>query len=135
MMQKVPEGIASQPGPGGTFGIRWSEIEDGDIQVWQLVRCDYPISERNASGLFSGGLDLMVTRWELHPSVTEVVEDTGVAGKHYVVLGLDSRGMAHTAPDLQVDASLTGGDALSGLSSQPGWVKGVKGKSRYDGVF
>ena len=60
MMLKVPENLASVPSPGGTFGLRWDPVEDADVQCWQLLRCDYPVSVRNGAGMLSGGMDLML---------------------------------------------------------------------------
>lgn len=146
MIQHIPENVASQPDPGGTFAVRWSPVPDEEIQTWQLVRCDYPITAANISGLFGGGLDLMTARWELHPSVLSVIEDTGVSGKHYVVLGVGSNGQAYAAPGLKLDAIAPNlqpgpdgdgldGIQLSGLPAQRGWVKGKGKRDRYSGVF
>ena len=134
MMQKVPENLASLADPGSTFSLSWDTVEGAEIQSWHLVLCDYPLSPRNGAGLLSGGLDLMVTRWELHPSCSSVLEDTGVRGKHYVVLGLDPGGQVHFPPGFALDEQRRG-QPLSGLPSTAGWVKGVKKRDKYSGMF
>ncbi len=134
MMLKVPENMQSIPAPGGSFGLCWSAAEGTDIQSWQLIRCDYPITSRNGAGLFSGGLDLMVARWELHPSCTEVLEDTGGDGKHYIVIGLLGSGQVFFPENMGID--LEGrGRPLSKEPSLQGWVKGIKKKDRHSNVF
>lgn len=135
MMLRIPDNLQSVASVGGPFGLRWSAPEGTDIQSWQLVRCDYPLTSRNAAGLFSGGLDLMTTRWELHPSCTEVLEDTGVEGKNYLVLGILSTGQVYFPESLDVDPDGRGRP----LSKEPGlqgWMKGIKKKNdRYSGMF
>lgn len=135
MMMQTPDGIRSVPGPGGRFGLRWSPLEGKDIQKWHLVRSDYPVGPIQAPALFSGALDLMVTRWELHPTWTAVVEDTGAQGKHYTVLGMDTEGQVWFPADFGLDPTLSG-TSLKGEKAQPGWVKaaGAK-KDKYSGMF
>jgi hypothetical protein len=99
-----------------------------------VVRCDYPISTQNGAGLLSGGLDLMVTRWDLHPTAVSVVEDTGIQGKHYLVLGMDAQNQLHVPPEFSVAGDVDG-KALSELTAVQGWLKGVSKKDRYSGMF
>ena len=137
MMQKIPDTTQSVPSQGGAVGLTWKGIEDQDIQCWQLVRCDYPITARNGSGLLSGGLDLMTQRWELHPSYRAVVDDTGGNdSKHYLVLGLCSRGQVHFPDGFELDPIGEGVRLSKEKSPMQGWVKGVKAKKdRYSGMF
>lgn len=135
-MQAIPQDLTSVQGPSGSFLVRWSPApESAEVQCWHLVRCDYPISVANASGLMSGGLDLMVKRWELNPSVTEVYEDTGVAGKHYTVLGVDADGRLVFPGGLTIDPTASNATALSGERAHQGWIKGVKKRDRHSNVF
>ena len=136
MMQQVPENITSIQSPGGTFALAWDAIEGTEIQQWQFLRCDYPISSRNAAGMLSGGMDLMLSRWELHPTVTEVEEDTGVEGKHYCALAIDGDGALHFPEVFEIDPAPLDSTRLSDLPVHKGWIKGVKGgKDRYKNVF
>jgi hypothetical protein len=134
MMQNIPVNIASIPGPGGRFGLCWSVDPDKDIQTWHLVRCDYPITQMNASGLLSGGLDLMLTRYELHPSCSCVLEDSNIDGKHYVVIGLDAEGVLHIPDGLSIDPSQEG-RPLSGETALSGWLQSAGKKDRHSNVF
>ena len=135
MQVKVPDNIQSVHNPAGRIGLSWGILPDANIQRWLLVRCDYPIGPPQAAALLTGGLDLMVTRWELHPSHHSALDDTGVDGKHYVVLGEDDRRQVHVPPDFRADESATGA-LLSDETAHSGWIKGVKGgKDPGAGVF
>jgi len=129
----APHSMAS---PGGRVALRWDAIE-ADIQRWHLIRCDYPIGgPPQLKALITGGLDLMTTRWELHPSTTEIVDDTGgTEGKHYYLLGETTRGDLHAARTLRADDSARG-SSLKGKKAFAGWVPAVKNKKdRYSNVF
>ena len=131
----VPATIRSLPDPGGRFGLCWGDPPaDAEIQSWHVVRCDYPIGPPQAGALLTGGLDLMTTRWDLHPSARAVVEDTGVRGKHYTVIGLDARGQVYFPDDLALDPE-AGGTALSGAKAHKGWMPHRVKKDRYSGMF
>jgi hypothetical protein len=134
---KLPEDAPSSlPSPGGTVALRWAPI-DADIQHWHLIRCAYPIGGApQIKALLTGGLDLMTTRWELHPSVTEIVDDTGgTVGQHYYLLGETKRGDLHASRTLAVDAAATGG-SLRKQKATAGWVPANRGrKDRYSNVF
>ena len=132
MMQQVPKNLQSIPDPGDTFSLRWDPLPG--VQQWHVIRCDYPLSEANGAGLLSGGLDLMVTRWELHPTASSTTDDTGVRGKHYVVLGIDDAGQVHLPENFEIATSQTG-SPLSEMPALTGWLKGISKKDRYSGVF
>ncbi len=132
MMHTVPENLASVQSPGGPFTLAWDSVNG--VQVWQLVRCDYPLSVQNGVGLLSGGLDLMVSRFELNPSVCAIMDDTGVDGKHYAVLGLTEEGELVCPDNLRIE-SVNEPLALSSCKECQGWIKGISKKDRYSGVF
>ena len=80
-------------------------------------------------------MDLMLMRWELHPSCSLAIEDTGTDGKHYCVLGQDKQGQVHFPTGFQVVEVPVEGTLLSKTKSQQGWVRGVKNKDRMSKVF